>query len=1385
MAGLLGRGSKTAPVRYLGMQVSTSLQGQVIPYVAGRQRVTMNLLWYGAFRSAAQYSGGGKGSGGNPTSFAYNAAYIGGLALGPIQGIHAVWYDRSTTTLALQNLAYALGTSGQPTWSGFPSGTPADQGIPYDHIAYVAASSYYLGSSPSMPNLTFEIEGVVPGYDDANGVFDADPSAIVTDYLTDPVHGAAFQGTIASLQGATNTYQAYCLALGLVVSPYENNQRAAADFLRELMQITNSDLVLSCGTLKVVPYADQPVSGTTADGKAWSYTPDLTPVYSFGDGDFCPRKGEEPVKLIRKPLTDTYNIVNLDYLDRANFYNQGAASASDAYDISFRGPRAMATLSFNQITQASVARTVAQLILQFQLYERNSYEFRVRADYALLEPMDYIAITDSGLGLADQVCRITKIQDGGDNLITITAMEVPGTVRTVPQYNWSSGQGYAANFDESPGSVAAPVIFQMPPFPGIAAGTIGIAVGPPTTSTSWGGCEVYVSADGGNTYDLAGIIAGAGPARYGTLTAALSEVADPDTTSTLSVLLGNTNEQLSTAATQADADSERTLILVGQGASAEIMAYGAAALVSAGAYNLTYLRRGLYGSSDQAHASGDPFVRLDGSIFLLPLGPGMAGQTLNFKFCSFNSVGRALEDISAVTAYPYSVPTATQLGVQPALVARGSAVVAGNVVYKGAGAASAWDSDAYSGQGYQNGCFLSWRAASAATQAMAGLSTNPVSTPSDTKLNFAFYQDAGSLQVYESGTAVGTFGTYAAGDAFELRYDGVTVRYFHNGALVRAVRAAGLTLYPAACLYSAGSVLSALQFGPSAALNQVASSWLNNYPWAVGTSGSQGNYADYYDGTNEDSSIVLGGIAGAPLGPYGTSEALWKAVGAGTSDNGGWSNSGDLYGIDPTKTYRSCVWIYWNGVGTPYLNLEFDQAHTETLAGASAPSPQVFNAQPATLGIAGGKWYLAVGILHGSGYTNGASSGVSGIWDPATGLRVLAGTDFMCAAGAPGQTQLVTQGGANDASCITYFARPRWDEVTGSEPSIPSLLAPASLDAIPDGAARFAARWYYLQNGSAAAWYKLGTWVSTAYGATLRLEYTGGAGFNTNSAQQSHATCLVRLGDQVAAPNLSGLSWWENGGAPGIVALKAAATGGSTAVANQSWDVYVELNPFATGQWEIILNPGDTFTWDGTAATDPGVASSTVVVGTGGQLATASNQLATGTASTSALVANAVSEFNYGSNQTGTPVVIYFEVLSSDIPAGETTVPVLILAGLGNLPAGESLDVTVLQGVIDMSTSQAVSSTVSYEVPEYTYPNPQPTGYTTEQITLSGTITPFQTSGNLYHGVSAGTPLTLPPLVAALPAGTYTIALYNSDSSNGPGWTGNPLVSLSAMAMKR
>jgi hypothetical protein len=149
-----------------------------------------------------------------------------------------------------------------------------------------------------------------------------------------------------------------------------------------------------------------------------------------------------------------------------------------------------------------------------------------------------------------------------------------------------------------PGDTNPPVLFEPPP--GLTSGATEVWI-IATGGANWGGCQIWLSLDG-TTYAYAGTIYRGG--RQGVLTAALPSHADPDTADTLSVDLTESHGQL-LSGTMADADAFVTLCYC----DGELVCYQTATLTAAYKYNLTYLRRGVYGTPIGAHSSGAEFAR--------------------------------------------------------------------------------------------------------------------------------------------------------------------------------------------------------------------------------------------------------------------------------------------------------------------------------------------------------------------------------------------------------------------------------------------------------------------------------------------------------------------------------------------------------------------------------------------------------------------------------------------------------------------------------------------------------------------------------------------------------------------------------------------------------
>jgi hypothetical protein len=106
-----------------------------------------------------------------------------------------------------------------------------------------------------------------------------------------------------------------------------------------------------------------------------------------------------------------------------------------------------------------------------------------------------------------------------------------------------------------------------------------------------------------------------------------------------------------TSVSATDAANGVTLCYLG----GELISFRDATLTSTSHYTLGgQLYRGLYGSTIGACLRVSDFARLDEAIFKYTLPPQYIGQTLYFKFQSYNIFGAATQDLSTCTAYTFT-----------------------------------------------------------------------------------------------------------------------------------------------------------------------------------------------------------------------------------------------------------------------------------------------------------------------------------------------------------------------------------------------------------------------------------------------------------------------------------------------------------------------------------------------------------------------------------------------------------------------------------------------------------------------------------------------------------------------------------------------------------
>ena len=260
--------------QYTGVQMQASSSALPIPILWGMTLVAPNVVWAGDFLASPQYSqpsgkGGVFGGAGSsqPTGYEYFSALVFGLCEGPISTVRWGYDGQDTYSLYQLNCGIIKGATPQTPWSYLSANHPK-RALAYPGTALVVSSSFDLGSSASVGSLSFEVVGAFSGT--SVTTTDADPAQIVFDFLTNAQYGVGFPaGSIdaTALYGLTGaSYQAYCAAIGIGLSPALTDQESANSILARWLQLTNSTAVWSGGRLKIIPFGDAPVTGTLNGG---------------------------------------------------------------------------------------------------------------------------------------------------------------------------------------------------------------------------------------------------------------------------------------------------------------------------------------------------------------------------------------------------------------------------------------------------------------------------------------------------------------------------------------------------------------------------------------------------------------------------------------------------------------------------------------------------------------------------------------------------------------------------------------------------------------------------------------------------------------------------------------------------------------------------------------------------------------------------------------------------------------------------------------------------------------------------------------------------------------------------------------------------------------
>lgn len=268
-SSLFGSQTATTPPAS-GLRVNTSLQGVPIALILGGQmRMSVNLIDYYGFKASSTSQGGG-GKGGlfapSSTQTVYSATVVMAICEGPIKSLQTSYVNGTlysisevevpgeTPLSSLGSFEVFLGDYSQLPWTFTDAANPAHARA-YRGISYVGGANFNLGTTPSLPNFTFEVKST--NSDAMAGQPDGDITIATSVFLA----GAKFSvGFPVSRIGSFALWQQYCLALGLVASPVLASAQQASSAIDDWCNGTNSAACWQDGQLTVVPYGDQAVA---------------------------------------------------------------------------------------------------------------------------------------------------------------------------------------------------------------------------------------------------------------------------------------------------------------------------------------------------------------------------------------------------------------------------------------------------------------------------------------------------------------------------------------------------------------------------------------------------------------------------------------------------------------------------------------------------------------------------------------------------------------------------------------------------------------------------------------------------------------------------------------------------------------------------------------------------------------------------------------------------------------------------------------------------------------------------------------------------------------------------------------------------------------------
>lgn len=462
-----------------------------------------------------------------------------------------------------------------------------------------------------------------------------------------------------------------CQANGLWGSLVMDSQREASEWLSDILTAADAIPVWSGSKLKILPRSEVSAVG---NGAIYNAPTAPGPIANLSDlnGDFIGSGSDPIVKVTRKAQVDAPNVLQFEHPNRANDYNNVIITQPETSTMALYGVRKESPKRIACIVDSTVSRMVLGVAVRQQNLIRNTYQFKLQAKWKLLEPWDLVTINDSQAGINAVPVRLTSItEDEKRNLDCEAEPFIYGCYAPIP-LDVTATSPYIPQTGADPGPINTPIIFEPVSRLTNGAQQLWFVVSAP--NANFAGSQVYISTDGGSSYNLLGQTTG--NATTGVTTADWPAHADPDTADDLPLDLTESLGSLLSYQVSDEDNFTYPCYVAGGTASIpyELMTYAVATLTSTYHYTLkatgagNKLRRAVFGAPQALqgvdHPSGSRWAFLSPAgtgILKVNMDPSWVGKSLSFKFASFNTMLGAQPDIAGLTAYSYTpagtVPT--------------------------------------------------------------------------------------------------------------------------------------------------------------------------------------------------------------------------------------------------------------------------------------------------------------------------------------------------------------------------------------------------------------------------------------------------------------------------------------------------------------------------------------------------------------------------------------------------------------------------------------------------------------------------------------------------------------------------------------------------------